>query len=102
MTKLEQQIENLKNQLTYMNLSEHPNYDAMDKLEAELRKLKSQPRSGWVVSIDNTHYLTNHEFLCLCDEPTYFETETEANEYLKNAHLDKQNHEINIFYKKEN
>ena len=96
MRDIEKQYAKLSHQLTMLHFASELDFNACDKIKKEMKALESQ-RYGWCVELSRTYsgntkpsisYLTSDSILCHSDEPTYFETMKEAQEYLFNADLD--------------
>lgn len=105
MNATEKRIAELVDRLTMINFKEHlsdEDYKRMDEIQEEINLLENQ-RNGWYVEIHHegwrVRYLTSDKTLCFGDEPTYFESVEEAEEYIKNA--DVGNHEEYKFVIKE-
>ena len=95
MNKTVKKIEDLRRTLSYINFQDRlssEDYKRIDELEAEIKQLQSELKGTKGVAVKLTRsghsfYLTNDSILCCGDEPTLFESEDEAQDYLDRAQL---------------
>ena len=97
MNKVVKQIEDLKKTLSYINFKDRltsEDYRRMDEIEAEIKQLQQELKgvSGVAVKLTSirggySFYLTDDSILCCGDDPTVFESEDEAQDYLDRAQL---------------
>lgn len=97
MNKIVKQIEDLKKTLSYINFKDRlssEDYRRMDEIEAEIKQLQQELKgvSGVAVKLTSirggySFYLTDDSILCCGDDPTVFENEDEAQDYLDRAQL---------------
>ena len=91
--------EELSRLISIEYFSENPNMEYIHKMEKELETLVDNGKYYVELSYDNLHcphYLTGDNDLCFSNEPTYFDTKEEAQEYINNARFDKSNFKIRI------
>lgn len=110
MNKIVKQIEELKNDISYIEFQDHlssSDYMRISKLRDQIRELEKQIKGlkGIVVHVtykDTKHfgtdgwYLSNDASLCCSSEPVLFESLEEAKRQLKesNINLDRYNVEF--------
>ena len=97
MNETVKKIEDLKTSMSYIQFKDRlssEDYETLNKLEAEIKELQASLKgvSGVAVkltSIDHNYsfYLTDDPIICCGDEPTLFESEDEAQDYLDKARL---------------
>ena len=97
MNKTVKKIEDLRRTISYINFQDRlssEDYKRIDELEAEIKQLQSELKGTKGVAVKLTSisggysfYLTNDSMLCCGDEPTLFESEDEAQDYLDRAQL---------------
>jgi hypothetical protein len=97
MNKTVKKIEDLRRTLSYINFQDRlssEDYKQIDEIEAEIKQLQSELKGTKGVAVKLTSirggysfYLTNDSMLCCGDEPTLFESEDEAQDYLDRAQL---------------
>ncbi len=97
MHKTVKKIEDLRRTLSYINFQDRltsEDYRIMDEIEAEIKQLQQELKgvSGVAVKLTSirggySFYLTDDSILCCGDDPTLFESEDEAQDYLDRAQL---------------
>ena len=97
MHKTVKKIEDLRRTLSYINFQDRltsEDYRRMDEIEAEIKQLQQELKgvSGVAVKLTSirggySFYLTDDSILCCGDDPTLFESEDEAQDYLDRAQL---------------
>ena len=97
MNKTVKKIEDLRRSISYIEFQDRlstEDYETIHKLEAEIKELQASLKgvSGVAVKLtrhggNHSFYLTNDSILCCGDEPTVFENEDEAQDYLDRAEL---------------
>ena len=97
MNKTVKRIEDLKRSISYIEFQDRlssEDYKRIDELEAEIKKLQAELKgvSGVAVKLTrhgakHSFYLTDDSILCCGDEPTVFDNEDEAQDYLDRAEL---------------
>lgn len=108
MNNIVKKIDDLRSEISFINFSEHltsEDYENIRKKEKEIEELKKLV-SGELFAVMLTHkrynysfYLTAHSSLCCSDEPTWFDSKEEAEEYLNKAELNQDNYDIEIVKK---
>ncbi len=98
MNKTVKKIGELRRMLSYINFKDNltsKDYIRMDEIEAELSQLRASLKGTKGVAVKLTRngsngysfYLTDDDVLCCGDEPTLFESEDEAQDYLDRARI---------------
>ena len=97
MNKTVKKIEDLRRSISYIEFQDHlssKDYETIRKIEAEIKELQASLKglSGVAVKLTrhgstSSFYLTANSILCCGDEPTVFEDEAEAQDYLDRAKL---------------
>lgn len=97
MNKIVKKIEDLRRTLSYINFQDRlssEDYKQIHEIEAEIKQLQQELKgvSGVAVKLTSirggySFYLTDNSILCCGDEPTLFESEDEAQDYLDRAEL---------------
>ncbi len=97
MNKTAKKIGDLRRTLSYINFKDRlssDDYKKMDEIEAEIKQLQSELKGTKGVAVKLTSirggysfYLTDDSILCCGDEPTVFESEDEAQDYLDRAQI---------------
>jgi hypothetical protein len=98
MNKTAKKIGDLRRMLSYINFKDRlssDDYKRMDEIEAEINQLQASLKGTKGVAVKLTRngsnsysfYLTDDDVLCCGDEPTLFESEDEAQDYLDRARI---------------
>ncbi len=97
MNETVKKIEDLKRSMSYIEFKDRldsEDREALKKLKAEIKELQASLKgvSGVAVKLTSlesnySFYLTEDAILCCGDEPTLFESEEEAQDYLDRAKL---------------
>jgi hypothetical protein len=97
MNKTIKKIEDLKRRLSYIEFQDRlssEDYKRIDAIKAEIKQLQQELKgvSGVAVKLTSirggySFYLTEDSILCCGDDPSVFESEDEAQDYLDRARL---------------
>ena len=97
MNKTVKKIEDLRRTISYINFQDRlssEDYKRIDEIEAEIKQLQQELKGVSGVAVKLTairggysFYLTDDSILCCGDDPTVFESEDEAQDYLDRAEL---------------
>lgn len=97
MNKTVKKIEDLRRSISYIEFQDSlssQDYKRIDAIKAEIKQLESELKGTKGIAVKLTSirggysfYLTEDSILCCGDDPTIFESEDEAQDYLDRARL---------------
>lgn len=109
MREIEKKLEELKHRISMVEFGSPYDSKLHKELTEQFKEL-NKDRFGWYVEItpnfnsisNEPNYLSSDSILCISDDPTYFETKEEAEEYLSKAELNSKNWNTEIKEKNNN